>query len=179
MKTGMISGTQPVTYTFGPTLVKIKLTGGGPITATVVKHDVPPGGDPPGTGEMGVLWTITASGSPYTATLGLCYTDAELDGLLEEDQQMYRWNGGSWDVQASTVYSSDNCVLATGIAQFSSWALGTAQPTAITFLNASTRSGMSGVGFVLAGGSGLTFGLILVRRRERRTALKNMGGKNA
>lgn len=167
MKTNMISGTQPVTYTFGPTLIKIRLTGGGPITVTAVKHDAPPGGGLPDAGEMGVHWTITASGSPYTATLGLCYTDAELGGLAEGSLQMYRWSGSSWDVQASTVYPSDNCVLATHVTQFSSWALGTAQPTAITSLNASTHSEVEMVGVVLASGLGLVFGLILVRRKEQ------------
>ncbi|HOU15630.1 MAG TPA: hypothetical protein PKZ84_21205 [Anaerolineae bacterium] len=150
------------TYYFGDTLVAMALTSGDPGTVSVTKHSVPPGGDPASTGEMPLQWNITATGSGFALDLMLCYNDEELGGLTEANLLAYRWDGTSWGTGMGTVNTVNNCVTVTGITGFSKWALGTSQPTAVTFSGLSAASPFA----ALAVGLLAAAGLVVLRKRK-------------
>jgi len=118
------------TNSFGPTLVKVAVNSGNPGTVTVTKHDQPPGGGSPDSGEMPVYWNINPTGGTYNLDLTLCYTDNELGSLTESALRIYRWDGSSWiDQGSTTVDEANNCVSKPGVTQLSSWTLGTSTPS--------------------------------------------------
>jgi hypothetical protein len=60
----------------------------------------------------------------FNATLHICYDESELGGLDEEHLQLYRWNGSAWVGYATAVDSTENCVVAAGVSEFSPWLIG-------------------------------------------------------
>jgi hypothetical protein len=74
----------------------VTVTGGDAGTSTVTKHLITPGGlyD---TGEISATWWLTASNSPFTATVAFGYTSEEIAGLSEADFHTFRWNGSAWE----------------------------------------------------------------------------------
>lgn len=165
------SGLKPgVPYSFGPTRLRITVTGGDAGTITATKHLTTPGGlyD---TGEITATWYLTASHSPFTVTLSLCYTAEELGDLDAGSLQAFRWDGLDWTLPISTGLTvAEGCVTLSGIEQFSAWTLkdvsvGEATPTAITLREIGARGGLWG-GAALA--AVLACGVVHVRRRKAR-----------
>ena len=111
---------------------------------------------------MPLQWNITATGSGFSLDLMLCYNDEELDGLTEADLLAYRWDGTSWGTGMGTVDTGNNCVTVTGITGFSKWALGTSQPTAVTFFGLSAASPFAALAMALVA----TTGLVILRKRK-------------
>jgi len=120
------------TNSFGPTLVRMAVNSGDPGTVTVIKHDQPPGGGGPDSGEMPIYWNMYPTGGTYNLDLTLCYTDNELGSLTESALRMYRWDGSSWiDQGSATVDEANNCVSKEGVTQLGSWTLGTSTPSGV------------------------------------------------
>ncbi|RLC89450.1 MAG: hypothetical protein DRI37_03770 [Chloroflexi bacterium] len=117
---------------FGATMVAITRTLGStsPLTTTVTKEGVPPGGGDPDAGEMSVTWTINAQvDTGLNLDLIFCYTDSELGALNEPDLSAYRYDGANWQSMGGTVDESGNCVRVSGVTALSDWTLATAVPT--------------------------------------------------
>ncbi|MBN1890036.1 MAG: DUF11 domain-containing protein [Thermoflexales bacterium] len=86
-------------------------------------------------------YDLQGDGLGFTATLSLCYADADLaaaniPAASEPSLRIYRHIGsGEWISYTSTVYTTTNVVTAT-IGEFSTWAIGTPvdnhQPTAVS-----------------------------------------------
>jgi parallel beta-helix repeat protein len=125
------------TMTFGAACARIVFTDTDSlsyVTVTVVyTYPTGYGSDNP----IPRYYTITPDGTdPYTASLALCYTDAEFaqsDINSEDGLQLYRFTGSSWDAYASKVYTPGNVATATLVTAFSDWALGGpgGEPTAV------------------------------------------------
>jgi subtilisin-like proprotein convertase family protein len=88
------------------------------------------------------LYSIQATGgSGYSATVRLRYLDGELNGQLESQLKLWRYNGTSWENKGGTVEPSGNYVETTGVTAFSPWALaGPNAPTAVTLADLSATS---------------------------------------
>ncbi len=154
-------------YDFGDACARLDVTDPGGLTEVTVEveHRYPTGqvsGKP-------LPRTYTLQGnvsSGFTATLALCYEDAELwPGAAESALQLYRYaGGGSWQPYASTVDAVGNTVSAP-VNAFSVWTIGAApdhEPTALRLHG--TRSAPSLAGMALLGLVGLL--CALVRPRE-------------
>jgi hypothetical protein len=90
---------------------------------------VAPGGGPPDSGEMPLVWTIDAAvSSGLDLDLDLCYTDDQLGSLVEDDLEIYRDGGSGWTNMGGTVDSGANCVTLTGVTDLSDWTLATELP---------------------------------------------------
>ncbi|MBN2391583.1 MAG: hypothetical protein JXR84_12735 [Anaerolineae bacterium] len=170
IKTDFIGG---VPYSFGPTWVSMTLSAVDSGTVTVTKHIAYPGGTYQ-IGEVAVTWWITSDLSAgWPITLGLCYTDAEITGLTETGLRAFRWDGMQWTTPISTgltVNADANCVILTGITEFSAWTLkdistGAATPTALTVktLKIAKTYGSLGVVVVLS-----LLGVVELTRKRRR-----------
>ena len=85
-------------------------------------------------------YTVTPSDiSAYNATLRLRYTDTEVTsaGENEASLKLWRFNSGTkrWELQSSSVNTTDNYVSASSVTAFSDWAIassGAGSPTAVT-----------------------------------------------
>ena len=136
------------------TYINVEVNSGDPGTIDATKNSVTPG-----SGQLPVVWDISASGSSYDVNLTLCYTDDELAnagtddpnqcrGLCRTDQNddeldaaganvteaelvMYRKVGtGPWlQVGADSVDTDANCLTKNGVTGFSSWTVGTSDAT--------------------------------------------------
>jgi hypothetical protein len=118
IKSGMTAGKQA---SFGSTRVRVTVTGGDAGTITATKHLITPGGlyD---TGEIMATWWLTASHSPFTATLSFCYTPEEIAGLNEADLRAFRWDGSVWDGPFGSA-PTGGCVTVADVTAFSAWTL--------------------------------------------------------
>ncbi len=125
LKSGMVAG---ATASFGPTFISVTVTGGDAGAITATKHLTAPGGVH-STGELTATWWLTASQTPYTLTLALCYTADESAHINDEESlRAFRWDAGTqtWTTPISTsltVYTTTHCVQLTGITEFSAWTL--------------------------------------------------------
>ena len=102
----------------------------GVVVVTVtVTYDYPSGLD--SVNPLPRYYTITPEGSgAYTASLALCYTDAEVSqaGADESDLRPYRFNGSNWEVYSSAIDLTTNVITATRIVTLSQWAIAEAPP---------------------------------------------------
>jgi len=160
VKSGMTTGAQA---SFGPTFISVTVTGGDAGTITATKHLTTPGGVY-NTGELTATWWLTASNSPFTVTLSLCYTPDDIAGLSEDDLRAFRWNGSAWEECGGAV--AGGCVTVADVAEFSAWTLfdtgGTAEkPTAARVVRLAAW-GFAPVAALLALG-----GAAALRRRRR------------
>jgi hypothetical protein len=161
VKDGLTNSTQA---TFGPTLISVTVTSGDVGTLTVTKHLTAPGGVADA-GEMSVTWYLTPTGTTYTATLALCYTDAEIAGLDEAALWAYRWDGTGWVNMYGSPDPINNCVTVADVNAFSAWTLydytAEGAPTAIRLLDLGARSApLAGLGMLVllaAGACYVTF----------------------
>ncbi|HNT74762.1 MAG TPA: choice-of-anchor Q domain-containing protein [Anaerolineae bacterium] len=120
----MFSGETPVG---GNTGVSVTVTGGNPVIITGYKRAEFPGLSH-NAGEFPILWTVTASSGPFTLTLKLCYTGAELAaaGVTNESSlHAYRWNETlwAWEDRGGVVDTTRNCVTVAGVTELSVWTL--------------------------------------------------------
>ncbi len=162
VRTTMVSGKQTF---FGPTRLRVTVTGGDAGTITATKHLTTPGGVY-NTGEITATWWLTASGETFTATVAFCYTPEEIAGLSETDLRAFRWDGSAWENRGGVV--ADGCVIVEDITAFSAWTLfdtnkGTT-PTAARTVGVAAR----GLAPFLAGLFALGGAVAVAFRRRRR-----------
>jgi len=166
VRDGMTAGT---TESFGPTRVGVTVTGGDAGTITATKRLATPGGVY-NSGEITATWWLTASNSPFTVTLALCYTPEEFGDPNTDGLQAFRWDTTkmTWTLPISTGLTvTDGCVTLTGIEEFSAWTLkdvsaGAATPTAARVVGLATRGVVPFLAGLLALG-----GAAALRRRRR------------
>jgi hypothetical protein len=167
IKDSMKAGTQA---SFGPTLISVTVTSGDAGMITVTKHLTAPGGVADDAGEMAVTWYINASDGPYTVTLALCYTDAEVAGLAESDMWAYRWDGTNWVNMYGDPHPTNNCVTVANVGAFSAWTLydytAEGTPTVVSVRRFRAQHLTPGTGVV--GLTTLALGALYVTIRRRR-----------
>jgi hypothetical protein len=162
VKDGLTNGTQA---SFGPAYISITVTSGDAGVVTATQRHTAPGGLADDPGEMSVTWYLTASGDTYSATLALCYTDAQVAGLDEAALWAYRWDGAGWVNMYGNPDPTNNCVTVADVNAFSAWTLydytAEGAPTAIRLLDLEARSApLAGLGMLVllaAGACYLTF----------------------
>jgi hypothetical protein len=113
--------------TFGAACARLAFTDTGSLSAITLT--VEPGRFPTNNpADPVVSRTVTftpSSGAPFSATLSLCYDDAEVKGgLNESDLQLYRWTGGGWQGYVSSVDTANDVVTALHVAALSPWVIG-------------------------------------------------------
>ncbi len=171
IKTGLTTG---VPYSFGPTRLRLTITSGNAGTITVTKRFAAPGGVY-NTGEITATWWITASGSPFAATVAFCYTPDEIAGLSETHLRAFRWNGSAWEARGGVV--DGGCVTVVGVTAFSAWTLFDTSkgstPTATRLVGMAARGFAPVAALPLAGL--LAFGRAAAFFRRQR---KSSGGTN-
>ena len=121
-------------YVFPNVNVHITSTGTiSPGLLTILKRSEYPGLSQD-SGELPILWTLTANSDEYMLDLALCYSDDELGDVPQETLCAYRWNVSSrtWENQGCTVDEAANCVTVSGITQLSPWTVaGCNGPTSV------------------------------------------------
>ena len=86
------------------------------------------------TNAVSRVYTVTASGGAYSATLRLHYRDAELGSANEARLSLWRNDGAQWDWQQhSAADATGNWVERSGVTAFSAWALADAPVTSGTY----------------------------------------------
>jgi uncharacterized repeat protein (TIGR01451 family) len=120
-------------------------------------------------------YQIDADGSGFSATLTLCYEDAELEiaGIPAEDEGLllgfrYETPGGYWDAPWDQRGDGRaNTIAIGGLTQFSAWGIGVPEQDEPTALRSRWARGRSGVA-LLATLGGVLLALEVARRRRRR-----------
>ena len=98
---------------FGPALAIITPTAGAPITFTITMTETAFTNPAPPTNAVPVQWDATASTSPFSIIVTLCY----LPGVNPSGLHVYHYNGNTWDdlggVVDATTFAPLACVTAT------------------------------------------------------------------
>ena len=141
--------------------ITVTVTSGDPGTVTVLNRDEYPGGSF-SANELQVVWTLTASASPFTADLEFCVPD-DVTGIT---LRAWRWNESTfaWEDQGGS--HSGQCVTVSGVSGFSPWTLASDVPTAITLTDFTAQSARSNLAVALS--IVLLTGVILLLYRRRR-----------
>ncbi len=169
VKTDFDGGTP---YSFGPTWISMTLSAADGGAVTVTKHMTCPGGVY-NLGEVAATWWITGDLSTvWPVSLGLCYTDAEIAGLNEAGLRAFRWDGVKWTVPISAglrVDANANCVVLSGVTEFSAWTLkdlsvGATTPTTLQLTTLKALGSFSILGIVFVAS---LVGLVKLMRKQR------------
>ncbi|CAG0931297.1 hypothetical protein TFLX_02077 [Thermoflexales bacterium] len=122
------------------------------------------------------LYDITPSNCPgLTADLTLKYLDGteyeavdELNGAIEANLHLYRWNGSAWSDEGGTSNTFNNTVTRNGVNTFSPWTFDDASPTAITLTRLEAQSPNVGPTVFLMLGSVMVVGVGVVLWKRHR-----------
>jgi hypothetical protein len=131
--------TSGVPASFGPSLALATLTEGDSFYLGILRSTTPPNGVTDPEINLPVFWELTQEEitqtlqlqapllpASFSMDITLCYTDAELGSIPEENLFLMRWDGANWIGESSVVDSTNNCLTTTGISTLGVWSVGIA-----------------------------------------------------